>query len=70
MNEAKSERLFAPWQWVVALQAKIVGERGAATVEYALLLTLVVVILIGSLTVLGHTLTGKIDDIVQQLQGA
>jgi Flp pilus assembly pilin Flp len=44
--------------------------RGAATAEYALLLTLVVVVLIGVLTELGAVLVQRVQEIVMQLGGA
>lgn len=46
------------------------GEAGATTAEYALILTLVVVILIGTLTTLGAVLNDKLQDIIQSIQGA
>ena len=45
-------------------------ERGAATAEYALILALVVVVLIGTLTTLGDALTDKLGDIIAGLQGS
>lgn len=45
-------------------------ERGAATAEYALLLALVVIILIGSLGTLGSVLNDKISDIITSLNAA
>jgi pilus assembly protein Flp/PilA len=51
------------WRW-----RQIWGEeKGAATAEYALLLALVVVVLIGSLTSLGGALQQKIEAIIGQL---
>jgi Flp pilus assembly pilin Flp len=44
--------------------------RGAATAEYALLLALVVIVLIGILTELGAVLVQRIQEIVVQLGGA
>jgi Flp pilus assembly pilin Flp len=44
--------------------------RGAATAEYALLLALVVVVLIGVLTELGAVLVQRIQEIVVQLGGS
>jgi len=44
--------------------------RGAATAEYALLLALVVVVLIGVLTELGAVLVERIQEIVVQLGGS
>jgi len=43
--------------------------RGAATAEYALLLALVVIVLIGVLTELGAVLVQRIQEIVMQLGG-
>ncbi len=43
--------------------------RGAATAEYALLLALVVVVLIGVLTELGAVLVQRIQEIVVELGG-
>lgn len=43
------------------------GCRGATTAEYALILALVVVILIGSLTSLGSTLNAKLQGIINSL---
>lgn len=44
-------------------------QRGAATAEYALLLALVVIVLIGVLTELGAVLVQRIQEIVVQLGG-
>lgn len=44
--------------------------RGAATAEYALLLALVVVILIGALSQLGQALSSKLADIIDSLNQA
>ncbi|MDP2871756.1 MAG: Flp family type IVb pilin [Bacillota bacterium] len=46
------------------------SQRGAATAEYALLLALVVIVLIGVLTELGAVLVERIQEIVVQLGGA
>lgn len=46
------------------------GERGSAVSEYALILVLVVIVLIGTLTQLGSTLQAKLQDIIQAVQGA
>jgi Flp pilus assembly pilin Flp len=46
------------------------SERGAATAEYALLLALIVIVLIGVLTELGAVLVERIQEIVLQLGGA
>ncbi len=42
-------------------------EGGATTTEYALLLALVVVVLIGTLTQLGATLKAKLEEIISRL---
>lgn len=52
------------------LQGMIADEKGASTAEYALILTLIVVILITSLSELGGTLNAKLRDIITQLEGA
>lgn len=44
-------------------------ERGAATTEYALLMTLIVVFLISTLGQLGQTLKNKLLEIISQLNG-
>lgn len=46
------------------------GERGATTAEYALLLALVVIVLIGALTELGDVLQARLEDITSELQDA
>lgn len=46
------------------------GTRGATTAEYALLLALVVVILIGTLSQLGEALNGKLQEIISSLNTA
>ncbi len=46
------------------------GERGATTTEYALILALVVVVLIGSLSSLGAVLQERLQEIIAQIQGA
>jgi Flp pilus assembly pilin Flp len=50
-----------------ALVALCRGRRGATTAEYALILALVVVILIGVLNDLGLALTTKLRHIISQL---
>jgi Flp pilus assembly pilin Flp len=45
-------------------------ERGAATAEYALLLALVVIILIGTLSTLGGELNARLFEIITDLQNA
>ncbi len=44
------------------------GERGAATAEYALILALVVVVLIGVLSNLGGALTDRLQDIITDIE--
>lgn len=44
--------------------------RGSAVSEYALVLVLVVIVLIGTLTQLGSTLQNKLQDIIRAVQGA
>lgn len=44
--------------------------RGSAVSEYALILVLVVIVLIGTLTQLGSTLQAKLQDIIRAVQGA
>lgn len=46
------------------------GERGAATTEYALILALVVVILIGTLQQLGGALNNRLTAIINQITQA
>lgn len=46
------------------------SERGATTAEYALVLALVVVVLIGALSTLGGALQNRLLDIVDQLNQA
>lgn len=47
----------------------VLDDRGVTTAEYALLLALVVVVLIGSLTSLGATLQDKLQGIIDTLTG-
>lgn len=44
--------------------------RGATTAEYALLLALVVIILIGTLSQLGQALNGRLQDIISSINSA
>jgi pilus assembly protein Flp/PilA len=46
------------------------GRRGASTAEYALILALVVIILIGTLTQLGQALTAKLQGIISEINNA
>ncbi len=48
----------------------LTNEKGAATAEYALLLALVVIILIGTLTTLGGELNLRLNEIIHDLQNA
>ncbi len=43
---------------------------GASTTEYALLLALVVIILIGSLTALGEALRDKLQEIIDKIKAS
>ena len=55
-------------QMVRVLQARIAnGERGAAAVEYALLVTLIAIAIIGAVTLLGTTLSDTFDSITGNL---
>lgn len=45
----------------------LIRRRGATTTEYALLLALIVVALIGTLSALGAVLNDKLGDIIQEL---
>jgi pilus assembly protein Flp/PilA len=56
--------------YLKSLFARFWSQRGAATAEYALLLALVVIVLIGVLTELGAVLVERIQEIVVQLGGA
>lgn len=44
-------------------------QKGATTAEYALILALVVIILIGTLNNLGSALNDKLRDIIDQITG-
>lgn len=46
------------------------SERGAALVEYALLLALIAVVCIGALTLLGDSADSKFSDIGGEIEGA
>ena len=48
----------------------VASEKGASTAEYALILTLIVVMLISTLSTLGSVLDEKLRDIITQIQGA
>lgn len=56
-------RLAFLWTWWYS-------DEGATTAEYALILALVAVVLIGVLTELGGVLQQRIRDIIQSIQGA
>lgn len=47
----------------------VIGDRGAATTEYALVLALVVVVLITTLSSLGEALQDKIQSIIDSISG-
>lgn len=51
-------------------QGAIRNRHGATTAEYALLLALVVIILIGTLSQLGQALNGRLQDIIASLNAA
>ncbi len=52
-----------------ALQNVLKGDRGATAIEYALLVGLIAVIIIGAVTVLGGNLKGIFNSIVTALGG-
>ncbi len=55
-----------PWdRWLILWE-----NRGATTAEYALLLALVVIILIGTLSQLGQALNGRLQDIINSINTA
>ncbi len=45
------------------------SDRGVTTTEYALLLALIVVMLIGTLSALGGALENKLHEIITQIEG-
>jgi Flp pilus assembly pilin Flp len=45
-------------------------QEGATTAEYALVLTLIVIVLISTLSALGAALNEKLRDIIDQINGA
>lgn len=51
------------WRWLA-------GPEGASSTEYALLLALVVVILIGTLTALGQALQDKLELIIEKIRAS
>lgn len=51
-------------------QSCLRSARGAATAEYALLLALIVIVLVGTLTTLGSVLNQKLQRIIDQLTQA
>ena len=61
-------RMHREWMARQWWRVQLAKERGAATAEYALILALVVVVLIGTLTTLGDALTDKLSEIVTDLQ--
>ncbi len=64
--------IFPGWWrlWLRACRAGwLTGQRGATTAEYALLLALVVITLIGTLTTLGGALNAKLQTIINNLNG-
>lgn len=56
--------------WWYRLGLVLQDARGATTAEYALLLALVVIVLIGTLRGLGAALDGKISDIITSIGNA
>jgi Flp pilus assembly pilin Flp len=63
-----SELLYG---WLLACKLKMGhGQRGATAAEYALILALVAVMLIGSLTRLGQALTNQLEGIIDKISGA
>ncbi len=63
-------RLQAAAYWWFRGAAALRGERGAATAEYALLVTLVALGLVVALGNLREALVAKIQSIINQLNGA
>ncbi len=57
------------WQIRRNIAEALRSESGAATAEYALLLALVVVMLMTTLQLLGQTLQGRLEDIIDSLGG-
>ncbi len=64
--------LLAYWQNVVAsfVRARVKNERGAALVEYALLLALIAVVCIIALEFLGGEAAEKFSDVGNSIAGA
>lgn len=58
------------YSWFNRLILTVLSKKGATTAEYALLLALVVVILIGSLSLLGSTLEARLESIVESINAA
>lgn len=56
--------------FLMRLRMVLSGPRGAATAEYALLLALVVIILIGTLAQLGQVLNSKLSAIISDINTA
>ena len=52
------------------LKAHTKSERGAAMVEYALLVALIAIVAIAALQVLGGRITGNFNDITSELEDA
>ncbi|HEX6990223.1 MAG TPA: Flp family type IVb pilin [Bacillota bacterium] len=54
--------------YVGQLAGRVLGSaRGATTAEYAMILALVVIVLLGTLTELGQALLLRLEDIVEQI---
>ncbi|HEY8393184.1 MAG TPA: Flp family type IVb pilin [Thermaerobacter sp.] len=67
----RTVRVFLSAQPGLRRWCRVLGnERGATTAEYALLLALIVIVLIGALTELGDVLKERLGDITNQLQTA
>ena len=52
------------------LQAQTKTERGASLVEYALLVALIAVVVIGAITLLGRSASNTFSDVSDDLNGA
>ncbi len=65
MTGGFGDRMFGVYLYFRNL---VQGERGAATAEYALILALVVVVLIGVLSNLGGALTDRLQDIIADIE--
>ena len=61
--------LFKGELWIMwnLLKSRMVREEGQSLVEYALIISLVAIVLVAGLTALGGSLTGTMDAIVAAL---